>query len=125
MPHILIVDDDEAIRELLTVVLREEGYEATGATSVEAIRAALARPPDLILSDWLMPELDGPHLAALFRAVPALASTPLVIMTAFAARLAEAHFRAYTIAHVLRKPFDVDELLAVVRQFAPLPKEDT
>jgi CheY-like chemotaxis protein len=125
MPRVLIVDDDETVRELLTVVLREEGYEATGATSVEAIRLALAHPPDLILSDWLMPELDGPHLAALFRAIPALATTPLVIMTAFAARLAEAHFRAYGIAHVLRKPFGVADVLAVAQQFAPLPKEET
>ena len=67
--RILVADDDELTRELLDVVLVRAGHEVTVAADGEAAWAAFADTrPDVVLSDWRMPGLDGPGLVRRIRA---------------------------------------------------------
>ena len=60
MKHILVVDDDEAIRSLLKTILEPEGYEVSSAADAkEAIRLFRRNPSDLIITDIIMPEQEG------------------------------------------------------------------
>lgn len=108
---ILVVDDEPAIRSLLVELLEAEGYAAVSAPNGRiAVDLAARERPDLVLSDVMMPELDGPGMVRSLRAAPELADVPIVLMSAAdgAAPLDP------TIAAFIPKPFDLDDLLAVV-----------
>jgi two-component system response regulator MprA len=79
--HILVVDDDPRITELLRRVLAYEGYSvATGATGDEALARTLERPPDLIVLDIMLPGLNGLEVTQRLRA--AGDHVPVILLTA-------------------------------------------
>jgi two-component system, chemotaxis family, chemotaxis protein CheY len=111
---VLVVEDDQPTRELLRTVLEEAGYAvreaADGAAALKAIRAA---PPALVLLDLHLPRTDGWAFASDYRWEPG-PRAPIVIVTADVD--AEAYAAALGAAAHLVKPFDLDELLVVVRR---------
>jgi DNA-binding response OmpR family regulator len=112
---ILLIEDDGAIRGLLADALAETGWEVRSAASGRQALAILDHwRPDLILLDLEMPEMDGPAFRAEQRRRPALASIPVVVISA-APRLDE---RVATLgaAATLPKPCDLDILAAVIKQ---------
>lgn len=114
---ILVVDDDEAIRTAVSLVLSDEGYDVVTA---EHGRAALERlvtvQPDLILLDMRMPIMDGWELARVYRAAPEPHAAIVVLTAAHDAASRAAQIQA---AGFLAKPFGLAELLATVsRQLA-------
>jgi two-component system, cell cycle response regulator DivK len=81
----LVVEDDEANRELVTRVLRREGYEVIAANDgMIGVARALAEVPDLILMDLSLPELDGWEATRQIRANPVTATIPIIALTAHA-----------------------------------------
>lgn len=110
----LIVDDDSAIRESEREILAADGYRVVEARDgAEALHAIDIEQPSLILLDVQMPGVDGPMFAQELRR--RLRRVPLVILTAVADPKREAD-RCNAEAY-LRKPFDADELVRVVRRF--------
>lgn len=82
---VLIVDDEADIRDMLAVLLEEEGYQAAGAANgLEALNYLRQhRPlPCLVLLDLMMPVMDGSEFRRRQRADPALESIPVVVLTA-------------------------------------------
>jgi response regulator RpfG family c-di-GMP phosphodiesterase len=80
---LLLVDDNPVQRKLFSLQLERLGFDVTtAANGVEALRAAQASPPDVIVSDVLMPEPDGFELCRAIRADPRLGTVPVVLMTA-------------------------------------------
>jgi DNA-binding response OmpR family regulator len=78
--HLLIVDDEENIRELLKACLTSSGYRATAAASAaEALRVARDEPPDLIISDLQLEDADGLEMISELKAV--LPNTPVILLT--------------------------------------------
>lgn len=118
MATILIVDDRPPNRELLVSVLGYHGHRLLEAgDGAEALAAIYARKPDLVISDILMPTMDGYELVRRVRADPAIASTRVVFYTAHyqkheAARLA----RACGVAQILSKPAEPELILRVVAE---------
>ena len=107
-PLILVVDDERAIRELLVFLLEEEGFAtAEAGNGRDALRIAAAQPPSLVISDFMMPYVDGYELVARFRGNPTLRSVP-VILTSAAQRTRPVDVPLF------RKPFDIDQLLAAI-----------
>jgi CheY-like chemotaxis protein len=108
---ILVAEDEPSIADLLELALRLEGYRVV---VVGDGRAALRRlgegAYDLVLSDVMMPHLDGLALARAMGADPALRAIPLVLMSAVHQPLDG----VATYAAFLPKPFDLDHLLALV-----------
>jgi CheY-like chemotaxis protein len=113
--RVLVVEDDEGVRDALSLILDIEGYDVTVASDGAEALSLLANmePPCLILSDLMMPVMDGWTFAGELGKDPRLASIPIVFVTAFAERaasLSKAH-------RVIRKPVDTDLLIEVVGQY--------
>jgi CheY-like chemotaxis protein len=110
---VLVVDDERIIRGLVSEVLQSEGYQVEtaedGATAWARLQNGLQ--PDLILTDQLMPEMDGETFIRQFRA--AGLRQPVILMTAL--EEAEAPAGLGGADGTLRKPFSLPELLACVR----------
>ncbi len=107
---ILIVEDDELIRRAMQMVLEWEGYPvvcaADGQEALNMLRSGLR--PALILLDVMMPVLDGQQFRQEQLRDPSLAAIPVIVVSA--ASFAE----AVSAAHHVRKPFEVQELLAAI-----------
>jgi two-component system, chemotaxis family, chemotaxis protein CheY len=110
---ILVVEDDQEIRDFLALVLEAEGYAVrtahNGAMALELIRQ---QTPDLILLDMRMPVMDGWAFVQAYRSQPG-PHAPIIVQTA--ARDAEQTAREVQADAFLGKPFNLDDLLAVVR----------
>lgn len=112
---ILIVDDDSATRDIERQILADNGFRVVEARDgSEALRAIDVEPPALIILDVQMPGIDGPTFARELRT--RLRRVPLVILTGVPDPKREAD-RCNAEAF-LRKPFDADELVRIVRKFA-------
>ncbi len=80
---VLIVEDEQEIRDLLAHYLRKEGYRPVVASDGEAgLALARSERPDMILLDIMLPKMDGLELLRVIRADPAIARTPLIMLTA-------------------------------------------
>lgn len=111
---ILVVEDDEPIRLAVRELLESEGYEVVVACDgEEALGALESGVPSLIITDLQMPRLDGIQLCERLRTDPQTELVPIVVLTA-AHRIEGVSSR---VDAILRKPFDVDALLATVAQF--------
>jgi two-component system phosphate regulon response regulator PhoB len=80
---VLVVEDEEDIRELVSYHLLKEGYQVAGVSSgEEALATAEAQPPDLILLDLMLPGVDGLTVCQRLRSSPRTESVPIVMLTA-------------------------------------------
>jgi DNA-binding response OmpR family regulator len=116
-PRILVVDDDNAIRVLLTTVLKRNGFAVDVARNGdEAVEMVVQRSYAVILLDLMMPRLDGIEVIEyLDRSAAGLSAHCVIVLTAAAGRdLARLDGRR--VFRVLRKPFDLSELIAEVSE---------
>jgi CheY-like chemotaxis protein len=121
---LLVVDDDEDIRESVRFVLEEEGYEvvtaSNGAHALEQLRQGPR--PCLILLDLMMPVMSGWDFMAEQRKDAALADIPVVVITADAdAREQALSLRA---AGLVKKPFKLARLVEAIEQHAHPPRRE-
>ena len=116
--RILVVDDDDSIRQIVRLCLAEEGYSVRDAPNGEVALEVLAEwDPELILLDLRMPIMDGWEFARRYR----LTSGPHVPIVAFVAALnAAQECKDLEVAAILSKPFDLEDLLTAVRTQLPL-----
>ncbi len=115
MNKILVIEDEIFIRENLIELLEIEGFEAQGAENgVEGVQLVQQEPPDLILCDVMMPELDGYGVLEALRQDPATAEIPFMFLTASADRSNIQKIRELGIHDYILKPFNVDKFLDVI-----------
>ncbi len=115
-PKVLIADDDPDIVQFVRVSLELEGFEvASVGTGQAAIDRTLLEPPDVLLLDIMMPEVDGLTVLRRLRLHPAAANTSIILMTAKA--VTEDRIRGLELGadDYITKPFDVAELVARVK----------
>jgi len=112
---ILIVDDEFGLAEMLREMLREYGYDVTLAINGRLALDILAeRPVDLVITDMMMPVMDGAELATSMRSSELHRRTPIVMMTSLPSAVPE-HRDLFNA--VLRKPFTPDVLLETLRRY--------
>lgn len=110
--RILVVDDDESVRDCLALLLEEEGYEVHAAANPKAgLYELMANDWDLVLTDYSMPEHTGFWMLQEAERAGRL-TCPAVIITALASQLPKTRFP------VMAKPIEPDVLLTLCRQFA-------
>lgn len=111
--RLLLVEDDRDIREAVTEIFKDKGYDVTAtANGVEALAELRASPlPTVVLLDLWMPIMDGWQFHAAMQKVPAFAEIPVITMSAEDQTHAED--RILSAGHV-RKPVDVDQLIELV-----------
>jgi putative two-component system response regulator len=114
--HILIAEDNPALIEVMREILETEGYRVTCAgNGNEALKAFEAEQPDLILSDVMMPQMDGFALLEAIRMHPAGAAVPFLFVSARTEQTATSRARVLGADDYIFKPFDADELSLAVR----------
>ena len=118
MPHILIVEDDEAMREFLSQAISRSGYYVEAVPDgTEALRRVEEDHFDLLLTDIRMPGLDGIELARQARRrVPGLC---VLLVTAYASDALGVADLDASCTEVLSKPFNLNELIDRVETFLP------
>ena len=117
MPRILAVDDEPNIVRLIQVNLERHGYQVeTASNGAQALVKLRANRPDLLVSDVMMPEMDGFELLKNVRADPSLADLPVIMLTAKTQDkdLLEGYARGTDM--YLTKPFNPQELLQFVKR---------
>ena len=112
--RILLVEDDAPLRAILAEVLREDGYAVEEAADGRSALAAMRAAPDAVVLDLQLPNLDGPGFIRELRDHPGRGRVPLLVVSG-AAQAADAADRLGADA-LVRKPFDLDELLGAVHR---------
>lgn len=106
---ILIVDDDSRLLEVLHAVLTTADFDVVmGADGQEGLALCKREHPDVVISDYMMPALDGLELCARIQADPATMGTPFILMSS------NPPGDATRLHAVLNKPFELDALMMVV-----------
>ncbi|MBV8569892.1 MAG: PAS domain S-box protein [Acidobacteriaceae bacterium] len=113
-PTILVADDNADMRDYVRRLLSPAYRVVTAANGEEALEAALAAPPDLVLSDIMMPSVDGLQLLHKLRANPATLTVPVILLSARAGEEARTEGMSAGADDYLVKPFSARELLARV-----------
>lgn len=114
--RVLLADDNADMREYLTSLLHTAGYEVTAVTDgQQALEAIRAERPDLLISDVMMPRLDGLGLLTALRTDPRTAALPVLLLSARAGQEASIEGLRAGADDYLVKPFAAAELLARVR----------
>ncbi|MGC1393136.1 MAG: response regulator [Coleofasciculaceae cyanobacterium] len=117
MAKILVIEDEETVRDNIWELLDAEGFETlvaeNGAVGVELATQAL---PDLILCDLRMPELDGYGVLKALRSDPTTAAIPVLFVTARASQAELSYGMGLGANAYITKPFSLSELLAAIAQ---------
>ena len=110
--HILLVDDEDDIREVASISLETVGNwkVSHAAGGLEGISKALADHPDVILLDVMMPDIDGPNTYARLQADSRTRDIPVIFLTAKAQTADRQSFEKLGVTGILTKPFDPMEL---------------
>ena len=120
--RVLVVDDDDVIRQLISVNLELEGFEvSTAVDGQDCLEKVKDIRPDVVTLDIMMPRLDGWEAASRLRADPDTADIKVVLLSARAQEADLARGSRIGVDAYLTKPFDPDELIDIVRRLAGLP----
>src|SRR5262245_19663476 len=112
MRRILFVDDDFAVAEVTRMVLEHEGYTVLIASNGEdALHVVEAERPDLVITDYMMPIMNGVEMVRRMRRQAGLAAIPVIMVTANHSSDIDGAAQA---ARILRKPITIDELLDAI-----------
>jgi DNA-binding response OmpR family regulator len=124
--RILVVDDSLMLLSFVEDFLKEANYEVvTAGTAQEGIQATLQQKPDLILLDYLLPDLRGDEVSERLSANKSTADIPVLFMSGFGADLENVQDRSENVLGILRKPFTTDALLKAVQEnLSKMPSEE-
>lgn len=115
-PVVLVVEDEPDIRGLIVYHLSREGFRCrTAATGTAALAEVRASPPDLVVLDLMLPDLDGREVCRRLRADPTTATLPLIMLTARADEVDRVVGLELGADDYVTKPFSPKELVARVR----------
>lgn len=119
---LLIVDDEEDIRLILTVCLEREGYQCLYATTgKEALERAAANQPDVILLDYLLPDMTGEEILNQLRQTPGLQAIPVLCLTAKTDEKITQSLLAAGARGILSKPFNPATIGQAVKSLLSQP----
>lgn len=112
---VLVVEDDDVLREFLCVALADEFEVASTVSGLEAVDLTRTLRPDVVVLDVMLPGLNGLDVVRRIRADPNVRDTPVLVMTAFS-DIEPADAAAAGADRFLSKPFEVGELVEAIRE---------
>jgi CheY-like chemotaxis protein len=114
---VLLAEDDQDIRDVVQEVLEERGYDViparTGRQALDVLALDSASRPDVVILDLMMPIVTGWQVLEQMRSQPELEKIPVIILTAVSQDMPSGA------TAILRKPFDIDQLLAILKSDVP------
>lgn len=115
---ILVVEDEPSVRDVIAEILEDAGYAVVAARDgEEALRAAQQAPPSLVLLDLLLPQIDGFALARRLKAHPSTRYVPIIAISALGSPNDRGDALRSGCDAFIAKPFDLADLLAMVRRY--------
>ena len=132
MPKIMLVEDDNSLREIYSIRLVAEGYEVVSAgDGEEALAVAAQEKPDLILSDVMMPKISGFDMLDILRSTPELKDVKVVMMTALSSPEQRARGEALGAdRYLVKSQVGIEDVVSVIHEVlgdaaapAPAPAE--
>ena len=119
---LLIVEDNSELLELLRLNLKQAGFTvATAENGIEALRKARANPPDLVVLDLVLPELDGFAVCEAMRKDPNLAKVPLLILTGLSGELTRLTSLDSGASECVAKPVSPSLLVSKIKHWLKSP----
>ncbi|GAC1331182.1 MAG: response regulator [Candidatus Dormibacteria bacterium] len=116
-PRLLVVEDEPALQKVLAMRLAMEGFEVdTASDGHEALEMIRANPPDLVLTDLMMPVMDGLELTRTIKKDPALKTIPVMILTALKEQRERQNLTSAGADAFASKPYNSVELTARIRE---------
>lgn len=117
-PLLLLVEDEQDTADLVTLIMKERGYQVLHAAdgSVALEKVALMPPPSLVMLDIQLPHIDGITILETIRATPDWENVPVIMLTAVADQDKIRKVRALTVQDYVLKPFRQETLLRSVDQ---------
>ena len=113
--RLLVVDDSLTIRRALEFILKPRGFALEfAADGREALDRAATFQPDLVLLDYVLPDMRGPDVCSALSAIPATAQTPVILVSAKGASIRQAYQDAQNVVSYVTKPFKPQVVLSVV-----------
>jgi CheY-like chemotaxis protein len=123
---ILVADDSATVRHLILKFLNGEGYDiVTTSDSVNVVDLIHEISPDLVISDIMMPGMDGYTFVRHIRKENPRESLPVIIMSTKSKETMEDLFISCDISGYLQKPFDKEQLITMIRKVLELKTEST
>jgi CheY-like chemotaxis protein len=120
LPLILVVDDEPDLLGLLVDQLSALGYDVVAARDgTEGLRLAVDRAPDVILTDVIMPYMDGPEMLDRLRSRPETRNIPVIAMTALTDRRTRGRLITLGVRGFLAKPYTMRELAERICEALP------
>lgn len=113
---ILVIDDDPAILEVITLILEDAGYELKTTDNAQTKRYMMGYAPDLILLDIWMSGVDGRNICKSLKSNKATAKIPIIMISAN--KDTEKIAREAGADGFINKPFEMDDLLSMVKKYA-------
>lgn len=118
LKKVLVVDDDTGIREVIKIILDDEGYEVNELDNGHYVDSAIASwTPDVILLDVMLGDMDGRDICRHLKSEKTTAMIPIIIISATHSRYTLPE-KSCSANDYLEKPFDIDDLIRKVRLFA-------
>lgn len=115
MKTVLVVEDEFGVADLIATALEDEGFHVVKAAhGAQALDRLAAEAADLIISDFMMPIMDGPTLAAKVKANAKTRAIPIIMMSAMPESQVRERFGGYT--SFVQKPFRLTEVIEAVTQ---------
>ncbi len=116
--RILCIEDDQEMIDLIRLILGRRGYEIIGATGgIDGLQLMRQEPPDLVLLDLMMPDMDGWDVYQQMKADPGLQAIPVIVVTAKAQNIDRVlGLHIAKVDDYITKPFSPQELLASVEK---------
>lgn len=120
MKKILLVDDEGDLISYIASVLQEEGFDvSTRLSGEEALGKLTTDKPDLVISDVHMRQMDGFTILAKMKTMKDFNNVPVIFLTAMDDRLGQQQATRLGAAAYISKPFDLDELVGLVKRVLP------
>ena len=121
-PRILVVEDNAEMRRFICEALQAEFRVEAAPDGASALNAAIASPPDLLVTDLMLPRLGGDRLVEAMRSIPELADVPVLVLSAKDDAMLRARLLAGAVQDYVTKPFSAHELRARVRNLATMKR---
>jgi DNA-binding response OmpR family regulator len=123
---VLVIDDSLMLLSFVKEILTEANYEvATASTGAESLELAKSDPPDLILLDYVLPDMKGDEVTRKLSKDSAMATIPVLYMSGFGAELRPDQTSSPNVIGLLNKPFTSDLLIKTVETHMPKPPDET
>lgn len=114
MKKIVVIDDDQEMRNLISDILRRQGYAVCPfGSAVKALGRVDADSPDAVICDVIMPDMDGREFVRKFKILqPAI---PVIMITAYGSALSPREAFVAGASRLVMKPFSISELLEAIK----------